>query len=311
MVRSTTLTSSGTAFSSYSLRWNTKCDCTEVILNGYLAMGTAFFSRLNGIFAFSIYDHNSGEMLLARDPMGSKTLFIRNIRILWFSAQNQRRSLLMAYLRWQTGTAGMRYLPWDLARTPGKGGFKNMREGSSRRMPDLFQLLRMLPIITARSISSGRWKPHIPQDSYPDTVEKVKWLIEDSIQRQMVSDIPICSFCPGTGQILVSAICQKHLKRAGRTQIPFPLTSKITRENFQANAFQSSLWTCKPFCRRNGAEHMRKPSPPFWNATTRPRQIICTKRLMPGISPCMADVESSMLYFCELVSKIQSGRTDW
>ena len=38
-------------------------------------MEPAFFSRLNGIFAFSIYDHNSGEMLLARDPMGSKTPF--------------------------------------------------------------------------------------------------------------------------------------------------------------------------------------------------------------------------------------------
>ncbi len=37
--------------SYYDLNWETSSD-TEVVLNGYLAMGTHFFSQLNGIFAF-------------------------------------------------------------------------------------------------------------------------------------------------------------------------------------------------------------------------------------------------------------------
>lgn len=60
--------------SAYPLRWNSTGD-TEVILNGFLAMGERFFEQLNGIFAFAIYVEKSGTLLLARDPLGVKPLF--------------------------------------------------------------------------------------------------------------------------------------------------------------------------------------------------------------------------------------------
>ena len=60
--------------SRYPLHWHTTGD-TEVILNGFLAMGERFFELLNGIFAFAIYIEKTGTLILARDPLGVKPLF--------------------------------------------------------------------------------------------------------------------------------------------------------------------------------------------------------------------------------------------
>lgn len=58
----------------WGLEWKTASD-TEIILNGYLACGTDFFRKLNGIFAFSIYDGARDKLILARDQLGVKPLF--------------------------------------------------------------------------------------------------------------------------------------------------------------------------------------------------------------------------------------------
>lgn len=57
--------------------------------------------------------------------------------------------------------------------------------------------------------------PH--EDSYEETVEKTRFLVEDSVRRQMVSDVPICTFLSGgVDSSLVSSICARELeKRTG------------------------------------------------------------------------------------------------
>ena len=64
--------------------FKTVCD-TEVILAGYVTQGVSFFERLNGIFSFAIWDGNEKQMVLVRDRLGVKPLY------LWMS-----RDLLVA-----------------------------------------------------------------------------------------------------------------------------------------------------------------------------------------------------------------------
>ncbi len=55
-------------------RFATDCD-TEVILHLYAAYGDAAVERLDGMFAFALWDPRAGELLLARDPLGEKPLY--------------------------------------------------------------------------------------------------------------------------------------------------------------------------------------------------------------------------------------------
>ena len=170
--------------SSYSLRWNTKCD-TEVILNGYLAMGTAFFSRLNGIFAFSIYDHMSGEMLLARDPLGVKPLFYQEHQDTVIFASEPKAIFAYGVPAEADRECWNEIFTLGPARTPGKGGFKNMKEVLPGECLT-FSAAPNAPYYNCQKQFFWSLEAHPHRDSYSDTVEKVKWLIEDSIRRQMV-----------------------------------------------------------------------------------------------------------------------------
>lgn len=286
------------SLTSYSLRWNTKCD-TEVILNGYLAMGTAFFSRLNGIFAFSIYDHNSGEMLLARDPLGVKPLFYQEHQDTVVFGSEPKALFAYGVPAEADRDCWNEIFALGPARTPGMGGFKNMKEVLPGECLT-FTSAPNAPYYDCQKHFFWSLEAHPHTDSYPDTVEKVKWLIEDSIRRQMVSDIPICSFLSGgLDSSLVSAICQKHLKERGRTLNTFSFDFKDNQKNFQANAFQSSL--DRPFASEM-AEHIGSHHT-FLECDNQTQADYLYKAVDARDFPCMADVESSMLYFCELVSK--------
>lgn len=284
--------------SPYPLTWGTTGD-TEVILNGYLAMGTEIFSRLNGIFAFAIYDHATNDMFLVRDPLGVKPLFYQ------FSSGtvvfgSEPKALFAYGIRPEADTACWNEIfALGPARTPGKAGFKDMHEV----LPGQYLKFSKTPCPPHYTCDSHLFqaleaKPHT--DSYKDTVDKVRWLIDDSIGRQMVSDIPICSFLSGgLDSSLVSAICQKKLKKQGGILNTFSFDFKDNNINFKANAFQSSL--DRPFARQM-AEHIGSHHT-FLECDNQTQADYLYKAVDARDFPCMADVESSMLYFCELVAQ--------
>jgi len=68
-------------------RFRTRCD-TEVLVHAYEQWGTAMLGRLNGQFAFAIYDRRAGTVLLARDRFGVRPLFYSIVHgDLWFASE--------------------------------------------------------------------------------------------------------------------------------------------------------------------------------------------------------------------------------
>lgn len=141
-------------------------------------------------------------------------------------------------------------------------------------------------------------QPH--EDSREETVEKTAWLLEDSIKRQMESEETISTFLSGgVDSSLVTAVCADALREKGERLQTFSFDFEGNRQYFQANAFQPSQdrpWVeqMAAYC---GSEHR------YLECSNEKLAEYLYKAVDARCLPCMADVESSMLYFCSQVSQ--------
>ena len=286
--------------SSYSLSWDTTSD-TEVILNGYLAFGTEFFKELNGIFAFSIYDERIDTLYLVRDHLGIKPLFYQIYDSYFVFASEQKGIFAFGITPKLDASSWAEVLGLGPARTPGHGVFANMKEV----LPGQFLSITKDTSSTPKIRSHIYWKleSHEHKDNYKETVDYVSFLVRDSIRRQMISDVPVCTFLSGgLDSSLVSAISQEYLLEQGKQLSTFSFDFVGNKENFKANSFQSS--EDRPFVDIM-VEHIHSYHH-YLMCDSITQADYLYKAVDARDVPCMADIESSLLYFCSQVSNTHS-----
>ena len=286
--------------SSYSLSWDTTSD-TEVILNGYLAFGTEFFKELNGIFAFSIYDERIDTLYLVRDHLGIKPLFYQIYDSYFVFASEPKGIFAFGITPKLDASSWAEVLGLGPARTPGHGVFANMKEV----LPGQFLSITKDTSSTPKIRSHIYWKleSHEHKDNYKETVDYVSFLVRDSIRRQMISDVPVCTFLSGgLDSSLVSAISQEYLLEQGKQLSTFSFDFVGNKENFKANSFQSS--EDRPFVDIM-VEHIHSYHH-YLMCDSITQADYLYKAVDARDVPCMADIESSLLYFCSQVSNTHS-----
>lgn len=270
---------------------------TEVILEGYMLHGVDYIKKLNGIFAIAIWDANEESLYLFRDRLGVKPFFYTMAgETLVFSSEIKG---LFEYpqIKPVLDRDGLcEIFALGPAKSYGKGVFKNVMEV----LPGQF-------IRFAKHTWEQKpyWelvsKPH--EDSYEETVEKTAWLLEDSVKKQMLSDIPISTFLSGgVDSSLVTAICAKELKKQGKVLNTFSFDFKDNKKYFKSNSFQPSEdrpWVdmMVDHCQTN--HH-------YLECDNMELIDYLFKAVDARDLPCMADVESSLLYFCSKVVGINS-----
>ena len=265
---------------------------TEVILVGYMLHGREFIKRLNGIFAAAIWDSHSKTLCLFRDRLGVKPLFYtKKGDTFIFSSEIKG---LFAYpgvepLLDKNGLCEIFAL--GPAKSYGKGVFK-----------DIFEVLpgHVLTLDRYSYSHKAYWslesRPH--EDSMKTTIEKTAWLFSDAVKKQMLSDIPISTFLSGgIDSSLVTAVCAEELKKQGKTLHTFSFDFTDNQKYFKSNAFQPSQ--DRPFVEQMvshcGTDHR-------YLECGNKEQLHCLYKAVDARDlPCMADVESSMLYFCSRV----------
>ncbi len=265
---------------------------TEVILVGYMLHGREFIKRLNGIFASAIWDSHSKTLCLFRDRLGVKPLFYtKKGDTFIFSSEIKG---LFAYpgvepLLDKNGLCEIFAL--GPAKSYGKGVFK-----------DIFEVLpgHVLTLDRYSYSDKAYWslesRPH--EDSMKTTIEKTAWLFSDAVKKQMLSDIPISTFLSGgIDSSLVTAVCAEELKKQGKTLHTFSFDFTDNQKYFKSNAFQPSQ--DRPFVEQMvshcGTDHR-------YLECGNKEQLHCLYKAVDARDlPCMADVESSMLYFCSRV----------
>ena len=170
-------------------RFVTRSD-TEVVLEAWRTWGPAALTRFRGMFAFALFDQRSGELILARDPLGIKPLYYRGARPgrgVRLRAQGVRgRDRLRAAGR-AGGPGGLDALLLAArAAVRDRRGAQAPRRVVGRFTPDgrctVQQYWRMADV--AAEAAAGP-----PAD--------LGAVIEESVAAHLVSDVPVSSFLSG------------------------------------------------------------------------------------------------------------------
>ncbi|MEV4441048.1 asparagine synthase (glutamine-hydrolyzing) [Streptomyces sp. NPDC049577] len=169
-------------------RFRTRSD-TEVALQAYLEWGPSFAERLEGIFAFAIWDVRREELVLVRDRLGVKPLFYSRLPEGVLFGSEPKALLAHPAVRPVVDGEGLREL-FSVAKQPGKAVFRDMSEllpGHTLTVGRDGVRLRPYWTLTAR--------PHT--DDLRDTIGTVRSLLHDIVLRELVADVPLCTALSG------------------------------------------------------------------------------------------------------------------
>jgi asparagine synthase (glutamine-hydrolysing) len=195
---------------------------TEVLLAAYAEWGKDCLSRINGMFAFAIYDARNQSVFLARDRAGEKPLFYKiDGDSLYFSSELKGILAIPGSPR-QINQVGlecylaMGFVPGDLCilkgynKLPPAHAMQFFLGSSNCHIWKYWEL----PSYSSCSINS------IDEEILLLELEN---LLEDSVSRQLVADVPVgILLSGGVDSSLVTAMAIRHSKKVNTFSIGFP-----------------------------------------------------------------------------------------
>ena len=262
---------------------------TEVLLHAYGEYGEDCVNRLNGIFAFAVWEQKARRLFLARDRIGVKPLFYKLHEGSLLFASEIKTILAYPGVKAELDEAGAaQILLLGPGRLPGSGVFRDIREvepGCCGFFEEGRLTLRRYWKLTDRE----------HRDSFGETVECVRYLVQDAIQRQMVSDVPIGTLLSGgLDSSIITAVCAKEMEKRGEALKTFSVDYLNNDRYFQANKFQPNSDNAYIQIMEEAlhTDHRRTILTPEDLDNALEEATIA--RDLPG----MADVDFSLLTFC-------------
>ena len=267
---------------------------TEVLLHAYLEWKTDAFSRLNGIFAFAIWEKRERRLTLCRDRLGVKPLFFAPIRNGLTFGSTIDTVLCHPEIEPVIDEDGLRtLLLLGPARPPESGVFRQIKS----LLPGHFAVL------TPENFTDHVYwqlEAHEHEDDLQTTIERTHTLICDAARRQLVSDVPLaCFLSGGLDSSILSMLAAKDYAARSETLHTWSVDYRdndkyFTKSIFQPNSDNSYIDQMVDFL---GTHHHRVVLEP---------EALCAA-LLPATDaralPGMADVDSSLLLFCAAVKR--------
>jgi asparagine synthase (glutamine-hydrolysing) len=198
---------------------------TEVVLRAYLVWGEAFVDRLNGMYAFAIWDTRSHKLVMVRDRMGIKPFYFHPTADGVLFGSEPKAILANPLAKPVVDGQGFREL-MGFIKTPGDAFWKGMRE----------VVPGTIVTVTADGIKERTyWKLESREhtDDVETTVGHVRELLDDIVRRQLVSDVPECVLLSG-------GLDSSAITALSAVQLDIPVRSFSVdfvgqAENFQAD----------------------------------------------------------------------------
>lgn len=262
---------------------------TEVLLTSYLAWGPDCVAKLNGIFAFGIWDAAAECLFLARDRLGVKPLFYARRGSALLFGSEPKALLAHPLVPPAVGDEGLaEVLFLGPQRTPGHGVFQGVEEV----LPGTW--LR----VDRNGVRRGRYwrlesRPH--PDDLETTVRRVRDLLRDTVTRQLVSDVPVCTLLSGgLDSSGLTALAALGYRAEGKEPLETFSVDYVDNDRyFQASGFQPDA----------DAPWVRRVSEAF--GTRHHAVVLDTPQLVDALGiavrardlPGMADIDASLYLF--------------
>ena len=265
---------------------------TEVVLKDYCEYREECVDLFNGIFAFGVWEHSRKRLFLARDRMGVKPLFFSMAESgLVFASEIKvllEHPEIDAVIDINSLAEIMLLGP---GRTPGCGVFKGIEELKAGECA--FYNKNGLKIKKYWELKA---KEHT--DDFETTAETVRFLVTDSIRKQLISDVPLGTFLSGgLDSSIISSVVNETFRREGKTLHTFSVDYEDNDKFFRTSRFQPNA----------DAEYIRLMAD--YLDSKHHRLVIGTDNLTDALFsavdardlPGMADVDSSMLLLCKSI----------
>jgi len=164
---------------------------SEVVINLYLEFGLDFINKLNGMFAIAIHDLRDKSLHLIRDRMGKKPLWISQLNDGTLFFASEVRALMLA--------RPDRTLRTDMVAEVMQYGYINSPHSTFNEITQV-PPASVLTWREGKTIIKKYWEPDFDtkvQVSYEEALEVTKKLIEEAVDRRLISERPLGSFLSG------------------------------------------------------------------------------------------------------------------
>lgn len=277
----------------FGYKFDTHCD-TEVVLKAYDKWGNESVKKLNGIFAYAIYDKKENSLFACRDRIGVKPFFYNKTKNTFSFASKIDTLLCQPYVKSAVDEEGL-YEIFMLgpAKTIGKAIFKDICE-----LPPAF----CLTYKNGEIKTYPYWKLEAKEfDENEETAaEHTYLLVKDSIERQLVSDVPLSTFLSGgLDSSIISKIASDKYKESGKTLDTYSVDYTDNDKYFKKSLFQPNKDSdyIDVISSYIGSNHHNIVLNNVDVANALEEAVI--ERGVPGF----VDIDSSLMLFCKEVKK--------
>lgn len=267
----------------------------EIVLLGFMEYGFSFVEKLVGNFSFAIFDRRHHTLYLFRDHFGSKPLFYSECDPFFIFASEPKAILAFREETPSVSAEGLNELfSIGPARTPGKAIYDHIKEVRPGHC---------LTVNKYGICETAYWKlqcrPHT--ENYEETVHHTRELLDEIFDGQFAVDPePVCLLSGGIDSSLVAAYLKKETDRRGQRLVTISFDFAQNDKFFKSSSFQPSQ--DRPYIDAMVKHLQSRHHYLECNYQTLAEHL--QESVLAHDMPCMADIDSSLLYFSKQVREI-------
>ncbi len=280
---------------SFGYRFRGHSD-TEVLLTAFVHWGESCLEKLNGIYAFGVWNDADNTLFLARDRMGVKPLFVFSYPDGILFGSELKTLLANPLVKPRVDNDGLKEI---FLLGPGRTGGNGVIKGVTELKPAEYLVLGQQTGCKVRQYWSLKAMEHT--DDIQTTVEKTRFFITDAVKRQLVSDVPLCCFLSGgLDSSIISKIASDAYLADNKGKLHTYSVNYVDNQRyFKRSLFQpnSDEEYIQMMARAIGSQHHEVL------LDNEDLERYLTDAVLARDLPGMADVDSSLLLFCREIKK--------